>query len=72
MTPFTPIAFVPACRFALPKRVLPRRVVVCASPELGTDPEGDDEDLHFIPVPQAIVVAIMRAFIGFLEFINTL
>lgn len=65
----------PACRFALPRRAhaLPRAVVVCAKPEPQQEPviDSDDEDhLHFVPVPQAVALAILRAFAGLLDAIN--
>lgn len=70
-------ALTPACRFALPKRALPRAVVVSAKPEPRGEPEpvhdsDDEEELHFVPVPQAVALAILRSFIALLDAINKL
>lgn len=68
-------ALTPACRFALPKRALPRAVVVSAKPEPEPEPvrdSDDEEELHFVPVPQAVALAILRSFIALLDAINKL
>jgi hypothetical protein len=50
------------------------RVVVAAEkrPDSDREPETPEEKLHFIPVPQSVVLAIVRTFARLLDCIQRL
>lgn len=66
-------------RIAGPKRVCYRArtvtVAAASKPESEREPEQRpdvEERLHFIPVPQPVVRALLHSFIGLLDFIQKL